>query len=420
MPISQMSRISLLIALAAGFTANAQVKFGDNATTINPGSLLELESTNKGLLFPRISLTSTTSWGLSGTAVAGMSIYNTNAAITGSSIYRALGAGMYYFDGTGWVSKNGVAAASAIEPWYNVATSTGATSNTQNIYQMGSVGVGTTAPSAKLEVVTTAIGTNAGIFRANGSGSNGLYAESTIGGGNAAYFNATGTSNGAASYAITGLGVYGQSTSSYGVYGRTLSLGVAGVIGYAGNNTTYGMLGFNNQYSLYGNGDIAISGTLAKGAGTFKIDHPQDPANKYLIHSFVESPDMMNIYNGNIVTDGNGEATAQLPDYFSVLNKECRYQLTAIGTFAQAMVAEEVNNSNQFKIKTDKPNVKISWQITGIRKDPYANAHRIKDVVEKIGAEKGKYVHPDLYKQPIEKSVFYTNSNAVEIKHKFQ
>ena len=42
---------------------------------------------------------------------------------------------------------------------------------------------------------------------------------------------------------------------------------------------------------------------LSKSIGTFKIDHPLDPANKYLSHSFVELPDMMNIYNGNVMTD---------------------------------------------------------------------------------------------------------------------
>ena len=41
----------------------------------------------------------------------------------------------------------------------------------------------------------------------------------------------------------------------------------------------------------------------------FVIDHPLDPANKYLYHASVESPDVMNIYNGNVVTDANGRAT---------------------------------------------------------------------------------------------------------------
>jgi hypothetical protein len=147
-------RFSLLVLTTiGGFTANSQVKFGTSPTTINAGSVLELESTNKGLLFPRVSLTATTAWGLAGTAVAGMSVYNTNAAITGTVAYPTTGAGLYYFDGTGWVSKNAKGMATATEPWYNVATGTGATSNTQDIYQTGNVGIGTPTPSARLHVV---------------------------------------------------------------------------------------------------------------------------------------------------------------------------------------------------------------------------------------------------------------------------
>src|SRR5262249_38122795 len=45
-------------------------------------------------------------------------------------------------------------------------------------------------------------------------------------------------------------------------------------------------------------GNVQVSGTLSKSAGTFKIDHPLDPANKYLNHSLVESPEMLNVYAG--------------------------------------------------------------------------------------------------------------------------
>lgn len=88
-------------------SAFAQVKIGDNPTTINAGSVLEMESTNKGLLMPRVSLTNTTTWGLAGTQAAGMHVYNTNTAITSSNLdYPALAAkiGEYYWDGTGWVA----------------------------------------------------------------------------------------------------------------------------------------------------------------------------------------------------------------------------------------------------------------------------------------------------------------------------
>jgi trimeric autotransporter adhesin len=143
-------------------------------------------------------------------------------------------------------------------------------------------------------------------------------------------------------------------------------------------------------------GNLSVKGTLSKGSGSFKIDHPLDPANKYLSHSFVESPDMMNIYNGNVTTDKHGLATIVLPDYFEALNRDFRYQLTVIGEFAQAIVKEEIMN-NRFTIKTNKPLVKVSWQVTGIRHDAYANAYRIPTEELKTPQDQGHYLHPELF-----------------------
>ena len=139
-------------------------------------------------------------------------------------------------------------------------------------------------------------------------------------------------------------------------------------------------------------GDVDILGTLSKGAGSFKIDHPLDPENKYLYHSFVESPDMMNIYNGNLVTDGQGEAWVTLPDWFEALNRDFRYQLTVMGSFAQAMIAEKIRD-NRFQIKTNLPNTEVSWQVTGIRHDRFAQQHRIPVEQDKPEGEKGRYLH---------------------------
>jgi hypothetical protein len=143
-------------------------------------------------------------------------------------------------------------------------------------------------------------------------------------------------------------------------------------------------------------GNLQVVGTFSKGGGTFKIDDPLDPANKYLYHSFVESPDMMNVYNGSITTDKRGMAVVTLPDYFSALNRDFRYQLTAIGTFAQATVAKKIEN-NRFAIRTSKPGVEVSWQVTGIRHDTYANAHRIQVEEQKPPREQGHYLHPELF-----------------------
>jgi hypothetical protein len=146
-------------------------------------------------------------------------------------------------------------------------------------------------------------------------------------------------------------------------------------------------------------GNLDVTGKLTKGSGSFKIDDPLDPAHKYLSHSFVESPDMMNVYNGNVTTDKHGIATVELPGYFEALNRDFRYQLTVIGQFAQAIVAKEIDG-NRFTIRTSKPGVKVSWQVTGIRQDAYANANRIPVEEDKPAGEQGYYLHPEAYGQP--------------------
>jgi hypothetical protein len=193
---------------------------------------------------------------------------------------------------------------------------------------------------------------------------------------------------------------------------NALVLGSINGVNGATSSTSVGIGTTTPQYTLDVNGNanfsgnVSIGGSLSKGSGSFKIDHPLDPANRYLYHSFVESPDMMNVYNGNVVTDKNGTATVALPDYFEALNRDFRYQLTVIGQFAQAIVASEINH-NQFTIRTDKPKVKVSWQVTGIRHDAYADAHRIQVEEDKPQQEQGHYLHPELFAAPPGQAVGY-------------
>ncbi len=134
--------------------------------------------------------------------------------------------------------------------------------------------------------------------------------------------------------------------------------------------------------SLKVEGNLSVGGTITKGGGSFKIDDPLDPTHKYLSHSFVESPDMMNIYNGTITLDKKGEAVVKLPNYFGALNRDFRYQLTPIGGYAPIYIAQEVKN-NVFRIAGGKPGLRVSWEVTGIRQDDYANKHRIQVEEEK-------------------------------------
>jgi hypothetical protein len=200
-------------------------------------------------------------------------------------------------------------------------------------------------------------------------------------------------------------GVKGSSGSQVasGVYGENFSGGGFGVAGRSNASELdpalpgwgAGVLGDNiaGGWAGFFNGPVYVLGSLFHSGSGFQIDHPVDPANRYLNHSFVESPDMMNVYNGNVTTDVEGTATVELPSYFETLNRDFRYQLTVVGEFAQAIVAEEVDG-NQFSIKTDRPNVKVSWQVTGIRQDAWASAHPIEPELDKPEEHRGKYLTP--------------------------
>ena len=212
----------------------------------------------------------------------------------------------------------------------------------------------------------------------------------------------------------TGYGVSGRSDRNAGVLGG--SHDGFGVVGISGNWA--GLYGESSyDYAAVLNGKVKITGNLEKAGGSFKIDHPLDPANKYLCHSFVESPDMKNVYDGVVVLDRKGKAEIELPDWFGALNKDFRYQLTAIGAPGPNLyIAEEIsdkttnytsnnNKNSRFKIAGGTSGMKVSWQVTGIRKDPWANANRIEVEDDKSAKERGYYLHPDLYRQPEEKGI---------------
>jgi hypothetical protein len=154
-------------------------------------------------------------------------------------------------------------------------------------------------------------------------------------------------------------------------------------------------------------GNLTVTGSVSKGSGSFQIDHPLDPENKTLSHSFVESPDMMNVYNGNVTLDANGEAVVTLPEWFEALNRDFRYQLTAIGGPGPNLyVAEEVAH-NQFKIGGGSADLRVSWQVTGVRQDAAAKLHRIPVEEMKTTAERGFYLDPKAYGKPVERGIDY-------------
>ncbi len=175
---------------------------------------------------------------------------------------------------------------------------------------------------------------------------------------------------------------------------------VQGIASSSGGTAIYGVASGSASRAGYFQGDVVITGSLSKGGGSFRIDHPLDPADRILSHSFVESPDMMNVYNGNVVLDGSGEAVVELPDYFEALNRDFRYQLTPIGAPGPDLYIAEEIVGNRFRIGGGAPAQKVSWQVTGIRHDAWADAHRIEVEEDKSPAERGNYLHPELFGQP--------------------
>ncbi len=167
---------------------------------------------------------------------------------------------------------------------------------------------------------------------------------------------------------LLGIGVWGSHAGSgWGVYGSSPT-------GFAG----------------YFSGDVNVNGTLSKSGGSFKIDHPLDPEGMYLSHSFVESPDMKNIY------DDEGRGVVTMPAYFDALNQEFRYQLTCVGGYAPVYIGEEIAGQ-KFVIAGGHEGLKVSWQVTGVRCDAWANQNRIKVEEEKSSEDQGYYINPEAF-----------------------
>ena len=326
--------------------------------------------------------------------VNGTAVIRSNATVNGTFGAGPITATSTSSGGTGVFANAGSSTASNGVIAYGATGVAGYTTVAGSIALYGNAG-NSTGSNGVVGYGATGVAGNStitGSYGTYGSGSTGVWG------------NSTGTGANVGVYGTAGTGVYGVG-DTWGVLGQSNSASGSG--GGFGNSSTGDALFTYNQsggWAAFFDGDVDVDGNLSKAGGSFKIDHPLDPANKYLYHSFVESPDMMNIYNGNATTDAQGSAVVQLPEWFETLNRDFRYQLTVIGQFAQAIVASKVTN-HQFAIKTDKPNVEVSWQVTGIRQDAWANAHRIPVEMPKAERDRGLYLHPELFGAPAEKNI---------------
>jgi hypothetical protein len=265
-----------------------------------------------------------------------------------------------------------------------------------NIGGSGIVATGGNARTTNLEGDTRG---GDGVVAIGGNASDAFFGTTFPGSG----LNATGGNSDAD---FGGIGVFatgGISRNSAGLLGA----GGVGLVATGGSGNPSGRAAlFRGNVDINGNLDVsgpAGGGNItATGSKNFKIDHPLDPENKYLLHASVESSEVLNVYSGNVTTDPKGEAVVTLPDWFEALNRDLRYQLTVIGTFAQAIVGSEVQ-TNRFTIKTNAPNVKVSWQVTGVRSDRMMQKHPFRAVEDKPERERGTYLIPELFGKPEER-----------------
>jgi hypothetical protein len=194
------------------------------------------------------------------------------------------------------------------------------------------------------------------------------------------------------------VGLYNGGATSFngvGVHGRAIAAAGFGI----------GVLGEGDSFGVFAQGNLG-----ATGAKTFLIDHPLDPENRYLRHYSMESPEVLNVYRGNVILDANGEGIVTLPDYFDAININVTYQLTAIGAAAPELhVQSEVDASRQFKVAGGKAGMKVSWVVYGERNDLVMRQPGMRDVeIEKQGEARGRYLVPSLYGAAEESRIFAT------------
>jgi len=209
--------------------------------------------------------------------------------------------------------------------------------------------------------------------------------------------------------ATVGAGVSGISDGGFALFGRNTS--EESGIGVYAEGSIAGL--FAGEVDVFG--DL----TVISGNKAFKIDHPLDPQNKYLLHNAVEAPERKNVYDGLARLDEDGEAWVELPEWFEALNGDFRYQLAAVGVAMPNLHVAEELSENRFKIAGGEGGMKVCWQVTGSRKDPWAAANPFEVEQEKPQEERGRFLEPSLYDAPEEQRVMIgAIPEAVEEEHR--
>lgn len=405
---------------------NAQNNVGIGTNTPDANAILELSSNNKGILIPRL------------TTVQRLAINPSLSIIqTGLLVFDTNDNAFYFWNGSSWAQ---------------IGAGSGSCITLDDAYNCGGAGSGRiiNANSGPLEVNAATASTNA-IKAVHSNSGVSINASSTLASNSYSTIQSTTSSTNTLVSAIlgnssaAGLGVSGQiastGTAQAGVYGNNLrtngghgvwGFGYNGVAGESNYDNGYGVFGWNHgtvdpgagvaglgitgiagqstnlslSYGIFSYDDGGITGVLdvggdfsAGGAKSFKIQHPLKP-EMFLKHFCLESPEILNVYRGNVILDANGEAVINLPEYFSSININFSYNLTPIGTSAPELHVKDEVKGNSFSIAGGKPGSKVSWTLFAERNDKYMQEHPDSKKIEVTKTErdikllKGKKMTP--------------------------
>ena len=196
----------------------------------------------------------------------------------------------------------------------------------------------------------------------------------------------------------SGVGVYGESFGSGpSVWAYKSSGGSGTALQVSGQSYLNGPVTVAGDLSAFHN--ISANGQISAPVKNFRIDHPLAPEERVLEHASVESAEMLTMYTGNAVLDERGEAWVELPEWFEALNRDFRYQLTCVGGFAPVYVAERIRD-HRFKVAGGTAGLEVSWMVSAVRHDAYAEAHPLVVESAKGEQERGRLLHPAAFGRP--------------------
>jgi hypothetical protein len=442
----QKTTVLVAVLITLSFSLKSQNNnVGIGTSTPDASAILDLKSDNQGILIPRITLTDLDNSSPVSNPAIGLMIYNTGGSIEN---------GFYYWNGSEWrlIGQEG---GGSISECYGL----------QDSYECGGAdngGVINTLADAPL-MINSSINANPALQIVHSGNGICLSAGNTSASGSYAAVQATTNSNSgsAAIYGLTygnGYGlrgdvdaassgeaaIYGQNNRTAGGHG-VMGLGVNGVVGQSNYVDGFGCYGFNYSttdpgigtygggitgvagqstnislsYGLYSFDDcgiynhIDIGGNLyAGGTKSFRIDHPKDPDNKFLVHFCIESNEILNMYRGIAELDNNGEAVITLPKYFDAVNTNYSYQLTPVGAAMPNLYVSNEINDNKFAVAGGVAGAKVSWTVVAERDDELIrnNLEAKESEPLKTGRYKGKYVHPQFYSKSANSGILYKQS----------